>query len=47
MTNYRTMTGIITKLPIPRPSRKTMFFLLIDIKFETWQEDTQAMTVKK
>lgn len=43
MTNYRTMTGIITKLQIPRPSRKTVFFLLIDIKFETWREDTQAV----
>ncbi len=41
------MTGIITKIQIATPSRKeTMSFLLLANKFETWQDDTQATTVK-
>lgn len=48
MTNYRTMTGIITKIQIPTPSRrKTMFFYFLANTFETWQDDTQGTTVKK
>lgn len=48
MTNYRTMTGIITKIQIPTPSRrKTMSFYFLANTFETWQDDTQGTTVKK
>lgn len=42
------MTGIITKIQIPTPSRKeTISVSLLANTFETWQDDTQATTVKK